>query len=231
MNYRLFQPVNAAAGRWAVLDGCIRLAAVDLIFVVLAIGAVIGLHALVQRRVRAMTGLAATLTLAFGLDQLLARAGREPHLFQDHSVHQILAHGPGSSMPSDQATAAFTVAFGTVVFLHRRAGVALTGAAVLIGFAQVWAGVHYPGDIIAAVFIAAVSAFFGHVVTLERPAFPAADAAIGTLPVTGTQGAAPSPRRPDRDEVAPPTVSPRQYATKRRIPRQPSIPGDYGRLE
>jgi undecaprenyl-diphosphatase len=76
--------------------------------------------------------------------------------FQTHHVVQLLAHENGSSMPSDHATAAFAIAAAIGVFLHRGWGVVLAVAAAAIGFARIWSGLHYPGDIIAAALIAMV---------------------------------------------------------------------------
>ena len=163
MNYALFQAINDLAGRWATVDRLMRLAAVDLIFVVFAATAVVVATALRRGRFRPVVCLAASCALAFGLAQVLAHASREARPFQSHLVHQLIPHTPGVSMPSDHATAAFALAFGVLLFLDRRAGVALTAAAVLIGFARVWTGVHYPGDIIAAAVIAALSTFSVHV--------------------------------------------------------------------
>jgi undecaprenyl-diphosphatase len=164
VNYRLFNLINSAAGHWAVIDHLMRFAAVYLVFLVFSIAGAVVLHALLQRRFRAVLCFGATLVLAFGLAQVLAHLSREQRPFQDHPVHQLIPHSPGVGMPSDHATAAFAIAFGLVVFLSRRVGIALTPVAVLIGFARVWTGVHYPGDILAAVLIAALSAMFVHVV-------------------------------------------------------------------
>jgi undecaprenyl-diphosphatase len=72
-------------------------------------------------------------------------------------VHQLIAHEPGVSLPSDHATAAFALAFGVYAFLSRSWGVALGAAALAIGVARVWSGVHYPGDILAAAIIAGLA--------------------------------------------------------------------------
>jgi undecaprenyl-diphosphatase len=170
VNYLLFELLNAPAGRWPLVDGVMRFAAADLVFLVFSIGGAFVVHALVQRRVRPVVSLASTLALAFALAQILARASDERRPFQDHPVHQLLAHSPGVSMPSDHATAAFTIGFGVLVFLNRRAGLALTAAALLIGVARVWCGLHYPGDILAAAVIAAIATFTSYVVSLgPRP--------------------------------------------------------------
>jgi undecaprenyl-diphosphatase len=164
VNYRLFNLVNSEAGHWAAIDHLMRFAAVYLVFLVFSIAGAVVLYALLQRRFRAVVCFAATLALAFALAQILAHLSREQRPFQDHPVHQLIPHTPGVGMPSDHATAAFAIAFGLTVFLSRRAGIALVPLAVLIGFARVWTGVHYPGDILAAALIAALAAMFVHVV-------------------------------------------------------------------
>jgi undecaprenyl-diphosphatase len=119
-----------------------------------------------RRQIRHLTCLGLSLALAFGLSQGLERLSHEVRPFQSHAVHQLVAHAPGASLPSDHATAAFAVAFGILLFLDRRAGLALTAAAVLIGVARVWTGLHYPGDILAGAAIAGLSAFSVYVTDL-----------------------------------------------------------------
>jgi undecaprenyl-diphosphatase len=58
-----------------------------------------------------------------------------------------VAHASGQSFPSDHATAAFGLALATFALLSRRWGAALFVLALLIGFARVYVGIHYPGDI------------------------------------------------------------------------------------
>jgi undecaprenyl-diphosphatase len=164
VNYQLFHLINAAAGRWATIDDLMRFAAVDLVFLAFSIAGAVVLRALLVRRFRAVACFGATLALAFGLGWVLALTSNEQRPFQDHPVHQLIAHGPGVGMPSDHATAAFAIAFGVMVFLSRAAGIALTPVAVLIGFARVWTGVHYPGDILASAVIAALATGFVYVV-------------------------------------------------------------------
>jgi undecaprenyl-diphosphatase len=165
VNYQLFHLINSAAGRWATIDDLMRFAAVDLVFLAFSIAGAVVIRALLLRRFRAVVCFGATLVLAFGLGQALASTSDEHRPFQDHPVHQLIPHAPGVGMPSDHATAAFAIAFGVMVFLSRAGGIALIPVAVLIGFARVWTGVHYPGDILAAAVIAALAAGFVHVVS------------------------------------------------------------------
>ncbi|WFE32676.1 phosphatase PAP2 family protein [Micromonospora sp. WMMD975] len=97
----------------------------------------------------------ASLGLAFAVGQAVAAFSTEVRPFQAHAVHQLIPHAAGPSLPSDHATAAFAVAFAVGAFLSRRWGLALSVLAAVIGFARVWTGVHYPGDILAGALIAA----------------------------------------------------------------------------
>jgi undecaprenyl-diphosphatase len=165
VNYQIFEVLNAEAGRWPLIDDLMRFSALYLVFLVFSIGGAVVVHALTRRRIRPVVSLASGLVLAFLLGQILNHASHEQRPFQSHAVHQLIAHSPGVSMPSDHATAAFAVAFGVLVFLSRRAGLALTAMALLIGVARVWCGVHYPGDILAAAIIAALATLTAYVVS------------------------------------------------------------------
>jgi undecaprenyl-diphosphatase len=190
VNYQLFNLINSASGHWAVVDQVMRFAATDLVFLVFSIAGAVVVYALLQHRYRAVVCFGGTLVLAFGLAQVLAHLSDEKRPFQDHPVQLLIPHAPGAGMPSDHATAAFAIAFGLMAFLSRRAGVALVPLALLIGFARVWVGVHYPGDILAAVIIAALSALFVEVVNRgPHPAPP--DQAAG---MRGADKAAPRSR-------------------------------------
>ena len=156
MNYHLFQIVNAAAGRSDPVDDVFEWSAVWLIWA-LAATAAIPVLARVRHGRAALGRVVASLGLAFAVGQAVAALSTEVRPFQTHPVHQLIPHAAGPSLPSDHATAAFAVAFAVGAFLSRRWGVALSVLATLIGFARVWTGVHYPGDILAGALIAAAA--------------------------------------------------------------------------
>ena len=158
MNYQLFELLNRDAGRFDGLDDVMEFTASWLIFGVFAVAAVLVARALWRRRVRPVVELGVTLVLAFLVSTLVTRFSTQLRPFQNHHVHQLIPHGPGVSLPSDHATAAFAVAFGIGLFLDRRWGILLTVAALAIGVARVWAGVHYPGDVAAGAVIAGLAA-------------------------------------------------------------------------
>ena len=157
MNYHLFQALNDRAGRADGIDDVMEFAANWLIYAVFAVVALLAGHALLRGRRTPVLELGATLFLAFAMGTVLGHLSHQVRPFQSHPVHQLIAHEPGVSLPSDHATAAFAMAFAVAAFLHRGWGIALTAGAVAIGVARVWVGVHYPGDIAAAAVIAGLA--------------------------------------------------------------------------
>lgn len=157
MNYRLFELVNGWAGRSVGVDGVMRIAAGQLIDVVVAAAVLFAGVEIYRRRGRqvARAGTAVVLAAATGL--LLGRLSREPHPFRSHPVHLLVPAFGGTSMPSGHATLAFALALAIGAFLHRGWGVALGVAGMVIGFAQVWVGAFYPGDVLAGLIIAVLS--------------------------------------------------------------------------
>lgn len=155
MNYAVFQMINNWAGRSDAADDVAEFAATWLIYLVFAVAAGLCAYALRRRRYRSLLLVAATLAVAFAAGLVLSRLNGELRPFQTHRVHQLIAHDGGVSLPSDHATAAFAVAASVGAFLHRRWGTVLAVAALVIGVARIWAGLHYPGDILAAAVIAA----------------------------------------------------------------------------
>ncbi|GAB3829426.1 phosphatase PAP2 family protein [Dactylosporangium cerinum] len=173
MNYRLFQLINDRAGRVDGVDDVMEFVADRLIYGVFAGFAALVVWALLRRRTVAVAHTFAALLLAFLGAQLLSHLSGQPRPFQTHRVHQLIAHTGGVSLPSDHATAAFAIGLGVAVFLHRGWGAVLLVAAAVIGLARIWVGVHYPGDILAALGIAvaavAVVAHTPTVTTVRKP--------------------------------------------------------------
>ena len=78
--------------------------------------------------------------------------------FADHEVSLLFYRPTDSSFPSNPAAAMFAIAAAVWVF-NRRIGLALFLGAGLYGLARVYAGVHYPLDIVAAALIGVVAAY------------------------------------------------------------------------
>jgi undecaprenyl-diphosphatase len=155
VNYDLFKLVNNASGN-SFIDGLMKDAAKYAIALSALVLVVLCVQRLLRREVWPVIWAGVGLVFTFALGLLAAAAYDEKRPFQTHHVHQLLAHDPGQSFPSDHATAAFGIAFAVLVFLSRRWGVVLIIVALLIGFSRVYDGVHYPGDIGGSILCAAV---------------------------------------------------------------------------
>lgn len=176
MNTDLLRTVNGWSGN-AVLDAPMRFAAGQLIFAAFAVVAVLCGFELTRRRLAPVALVGVALALAFAAGRTAALLFPEPRPFTTHpDLHQLVAHEPGQSFPSDHSLAAFACAFAVLAFLSRRWGALLLGAAALIGFSRVYGGVHYPGDILGAavlaslaVLVVAVARTHAHVPAPVRP--------------------------------------------------------------
>ncbi|GIF63844.1 hypothetical protein Ais01nite_18790 [Asanoa ishikariensis] len=157
MNYTLFQAINSMAGRVDAVDDPIEFAAIWLIVLLFAAGAARAWLALRRREYQQVGQVGAVLVVAFLLGAVLSGFGLEQRPFQSHQVHQLIAHAPGTSLPSDHATAAFALALAIGWFLDRTWGAVLLVGAALVGLARIWVGVHYPADVLAS-FLVAVAA-------------------------------------------------------------------------
>ena len=72
-------------------------------------------------------------------------------------VNKLIAHTDVSSFPSQHTLIVFALA--GMVILHRKwEGTLWIIAAALVGFARIWCGVHYPGDILFGAIVGFMSA-------------------------------------------------------------------------
>lgn len=76
------------------------------------------------------------------------------------NVHLLLSRTADFSFPSDHATVAGAVAAG-LFLLDRRLGIVTAFAALLMAFARVYVGAHYPGDVLAGLVLGSVVASIG----------------------------------------------------------------------
>ena len=81
-----------------------------------------------------------------------------PRPFIDHDVSLLFYQPTDSSFPSNPAAASFAIA-AAVWGVNRRVGAVLFLGAGSYGFARVYAGVHYPADVLVAALIGIVVAY------------------------------------------------------------------------
>ncbi len=82
-------------------------------------------------------------------------------------VRVLVARTTDFSFPSDHATVAGAVA-GGLWFAGRRLGRAVIGLAIVMAFARVYVGAHYPGDVLAGLVLGAAVAVAVNRLTVRR---------------------------------------------------------------
>lgn len=177
IDYQLFRAINGLAGRNALADTVMK--AIASLGPLVLIG-LVGLLWLmprpsaprgVERRVVLYALLAAAVGL--GINQVIGHLWVRPRPGVGHLTVQLLSGSGDPSFPSDHATLAFGLALPVLLVL-RRWGILLLAGALLLGFARVYVGRHYPGDILGsfAVALLATACVWAARRRLERVAVP-----------------------------------------------------------
>lgn len=96
--------------------------------------------------------------VAVVVNQPIVHAVNEQRPFvQLPHVLLLVKHAADGSFPSDHATFAGAVAVG-LLFVHRKVGIVAVAAAVLMAFARVYIGVHFPIDVLAGLAVGGIVA-------------------------------------------------------------------------
>jgi undecaprenyl-diphosphatase len=157
VNTDLLYTIHGWSGN-SVLDSAMKIASGTLIFASFAVLAVLCGRDLMSRQFDRIVPIGASLVLALALSRVAAALLPEQRPFTTHSdLHPLVSHDPGQSFPSDHSLAAFGIAFAVGAFMSWRWGAVLLALAVVIGFARVYVGVHYPGDVVGSAVLAAMA--------------------------------------------------------------------------
>ncbi|NOY57234.1 MAG: phosphatase PAP2 family protein [Actinobacteria bacterium] len=104
--------------------------------------------------------------VALGLGQVIGSAIDRARPYDAMAgVHLLVGKTTDFSFPSDHATAVGAVAMG-LLLANRRWGIVAGIAAVLMAFARVYVGAHYPGDVLAGLALGAFVAAAGNVAVM-----------------------------------------------------------------
>jgi membrane-associated phospholipid phosphatase len=107
-------------------------------------------------------GMGGLVAVAVNQPIVAAVAERRPFTSIPH-VLLLVPHAADYGFPSDHATLAGAAAAG-LCLVERRLGVAAWAAAVLLAFARVYVGVHYPHDVAAGLALGAAVVLLGWLV-------------------------------------------------------------------
>jgi undecaprenyl-diphosphatase len=153
MNDTLLLLINGFAGQSHVLDSLMVFIARDLIYIVFAVAFVCMGILMYKNERMPVVDFFVTLVMAFVLLKLMSLWNVDHRPFMDHHLTQLVPHAPGKSFPSDHTTVSTAIAAGILFFTRfKKTGALLLIGAMLIGFARIFVGVHYPADILGGLF-------------------------------------------------------------------------------
>lgn len=169
VDWTVFHWINGSAGQHAWLDNVGKVAATQLAFVIavtIAGGWLLAAGSHVWRERQLPRGLVLvvftagmSLALALVANQVIGIAWFRPRpSTSHHQAHLLLGPSPDPSFPSDHATAGFALSLGALKELPRVA-VVLFVETLVMSVGRVYVGLHYPGDMVGGLVIAAGAAF------------------------------------------------------------------------
>ncbi len=104
------------------------------------------------RREAVVAGIASSI-VAFAVGLVLERILSRPRPFVELGFVPLFPHAPDSSFPSDHTLVGVALV-GPMLWRSPKLGIWLLVWALLVGFARVAAGVHYPTDILGSAILA-----------------------------------------------------------------------------
>lgn len=109
---------------------------------------------------KAMLVATASGLLGLFINQFIGLVWSHPRPFMIGLGHIFIPHVADSSFPSDHLALWWAVAFSLLLQgVQRNAGITLTLSGVLIAWARIYLGVHFPLDMLGAATVAAISAW------------------------------------------------------------------------
>ena len=159
MDYQLFKAINGLAGHNGAVDAIMEAIATKGPYVLLGLIALLWLlpSPNTPRGLERRLVLYAVLTaaVALGINQVIGHLWLRPRPFVAHHVTLLITGSHDSSFPSDHAALGFGLAF-PILLGRRDWGLLMLVCAFILGFARVFVGAHYPGDIAGSFVIALI---------------------------------------------------------------------------
>ncbi len=153
LNHTLFLLLNAGAAtpRWWI-DLAVFVAN-DLVYGVPVLLLGLWLAGGTSRRGAALLAFAISM-VALGANQLIGLAWYQPRPFVIGLGHTWTSHVPDASFPSDHLTLFTSIGLGLLLGGLKRVGAATLVVGLLVGWARVYVGLHFPLDMAGSLMVA-----------------------------------------------------------------------------
>ncbi|MBA9025940.1 undecaprenyl-diphosphatase [Peribacillus huizhouensis] len=164
MNYEFFKSIHNLSGHNHALDNFMVFITNNAIYIFALALLILWIFGSKSMK-RAVLYAGGTGVLALIVNVLIAHIYFEPRPFVTHDIQTLIPHAADSSFPSDHSTGAFTIAIA-MWFRYKKIGIPLFILALLTGFSRIWAGLHYPFDVVGSLIVAIVVSYV--IVKLSR---------------------------------------------------------------
>ena len=162
INIALFKSINHLAGINPVLDYLGIITANYLPFIFILWLAYLGFRKeRAGKKIALYAGFSAAIGLLFNL--LITSVYYHPRPFTLHLATLLIQHTAETSFPSDHTTIMLSIAFLLIYYRETRlSGIVLSILGLVGGLARVFAGLHFPLDILGSIGVALISSLLAY---------------------------------------------------------------------
>ncbi|MFC1622510.1 phosphatase PAP2 family protein [Patescibacteria group bacterium] len=184
LDYQVLQFINSFAGKNYLVDLFFIICAKYLIFVIA--GAVLGwwisLHSIKlpskiklpenwlnedKKKWQIFWNIILAVSSSYLISQLLSLIKFRIRPFLNSAIKQLINPLSEKSFPSDHTTVVFATSLA-VYFYNKKLGILLLALSLLIGFARIYTGVHYPLDVLGGIILGCLSAFIFYLILNKK---------------------------------------------------------------
>jgi len=158
IDQQLFLMLNASSDNWGVMAAIAFVAAKMIIYLIplhLVMIWVLGDRSVRRQALILLTALVAGLAVSYLIGKIVPT--QRPYLIP--IGHALVEHRSSPSFPSNHGLIMFTYAITMAMLAHWRHALVIGAAGLIVAWARIYVGVHFPFDMVGAVFVGALAAW------------------------------------------------------------------------